>query len=176
MAEPLPSRRLRGGAVLADPLVRELLDERLVATLATIEPDGVPHAVAVWIASVDGALVVATGSASRKVANARRDPRATVMLHDSRPGFEVCGATIVCEAEVLGGPAAAPLVELVHRRYLTAEAEGLPAVAAFASFDDVAIVLRPVWALTWDERASPAAEALRAVGGAVPLTPTAPRP
>lgn len=160
--------------MLADPLVRELLDRRLVATLATIEPDGTPHAVAVWVASAHGAIVVATGSASRKVANLERDPRATVMLHDSRPGFEVCGASIVCAADIVHGAPSAPLVEVVHRRYLTAAAEALPAVSAFAASDDVAIVLRPVRAVTWDERASPAAAALRVSGGALPLETTAP--
>lgn len=174
MAEPVPSRHLRGDAVLADPLVRELLGRRLVATLATVEPDGVPHAVAVWVATRGDALVVSTGSASRKVANARRDPRATVMLHDSRPGFEVCGASIVCDASVVDGPAAAPLVELVHRRYLTEEGEALPEVAEFAASDDVALLLRPVRATTWDERASAAAAALREHGGALPLEPTTP--
>lgn len=175
MAEPLPSRRLDGAEVLADRLVRELLGQRLVATFATIDPDGTPHAVAVWVAATDRALVVSTGAASRKVANVTRDPRATIMLHDSRPGFEVCGASIVCDAEIVVGASALPLVELVHRRYLTEAGERLPAVAEFAASDDAAILLRPVRALTWDERGSAAAAALREHGGALPLEPNAPR-
>ena len=38
---------------------------------------------------------LATSSSSRKVRNLERDARATFVLHDSRPGFEVCGASIV---------------------------------------------------------------------------------
>ena len=66
---PLPSRRLRGEAVLADPLVRELLEARLVASLATLEPDGSVHLVAIWFALAGDAVLLATGSGSRKVAN-----------------------------------------------------------------------------------------------------------
>lgn len=154
--------------------MRELLGKRLVATLSTIERDGVPHAVAVWIAATDGALVVSTGSGSHKARNVERDPRATVTLHDSRPGFEVCGASIVCAAEIVRGAAAVPLVERVHRRYLTSEGETLPEVAQFAASDDVTLLLRPLRAFTWDERASAATAALRVGGGALPLEPTTP--
>ena len=47
---PTPSRELRGSAVLSDPLVRELLELRLVAVLATNEPDGTVHAIPLWYA------------------------------------------------------------------------------------------------------------------------------
>jgi PPOX class probable F420-dependent enzyme len=176
MGDPAPSRHLVGDAVLRDPLVRELLSMRLVATVATIEPDGLPHAVAVWYALGEDAIVLATGSRSRKVANIERDPRATIMLHDSRPGFEVCGASIACAAEIVRGDAARRLVDLVHRRYVTVEGERLPEVAAFLASDDVALLLRPSRAITWDERPSAAAAALREASAAHLLEPTSPRP
>ncbi len=106
--------------------------------------------------------------------NLRRDRRATLVLHDSRPGFEVCGASIRGEAELVEGDAAAPLVELVHRRYVTPAGERLPAAREFLASDDVAVRLRPVAAVTWDERTSLAARELRLAGGALPLEPTAP--
>ena len=43
------------------------------------------------------------------------------------------------------------------------------------SSDDVALVLTPESAWTWDERRNPATDALRSSGGALPLEPTAPR-
>ena len=82
--EPSPSRELKDAAVLADPLVRELLELRLVAVLATNEPDGTVHAIPLWYALDGETIVLATGSRSRKVQNLRRDPRATLVLHDSR--------------------------------------------------------------------------------------------
>jgi PPOX class probable F420-dependent enzyme len=172
---PTPSRELRGADVLADPLVHELLELRLVAVLATLEPDGSVHAVPMWVAPGDGAILLATGSRSRKARNVERDPRATLVLHDSRPGFEVCGASIRGRVELVRGAAAAPLVERVHRRYVTEAGERLPAAAEFLASDDVALRLLPEAAVTWDERDSPAAEALRAAGAALPLAPTDPR-
>ena len=162
-ASPTPSLGLTGSAVLADPLVRELLEARLVGVLATIEPDGAVHAIPLWYASEGEAIVFATGSGSRKVRNLRHDPRATLVLHDSRPGFEVCGASIRGR------------VELVHRRYVTPAGERLPAAGVFLASDDIAVRLLPDSAVTWDERASPAARELRAADAALPLEPTAPR-
>ena len=175
MSEPTTSRLLRGADVLADPLVRSLVDARLICVLATAEPDGRIHAVPMWFARDDDVLVLATGSRSRKVSNVRRAPVATFLVHDSRPGMEVCGATIRGPVEVVSGPAAGPIVELVHRRYIDAEAGALIPVVEFLASDDVALRLRPEDAFTWDERASEAARLLRAVGGALPLASTEPR-
>jgi hypothetical protein len=38
MSDAAPSRRLDGSAVLADALVRELLEARLIGVLATLDP------------------------------------------------------------------------------------------------------------------------------------------
>ncbi len=172
---PTPSRELAGAAVLADPLVRELVELRLVAVLATNEPDGTVHAIPLWYALDGDTIVLATGSGSRKVQNMRRDPRATLVLHDSRPGFEVCGASIRARAELVEGEAAAALVALVHRRYVTEAGEQLPAAGEFLASDDVAVRLHPVAAVTWDERESEAARELRDADAALQLEPTAPR-
>lgn len=58
-----------------------------------------------------------------------------------------------------------PVPSRLHRRYVTAAGEPLPGVAEFLASDDVAIVLEPVSAFTWDVRASEAAQALRTYGG-----------
>jgi PPOX class probable F420-dependent enzyme len=174
-AAPEASRRLAGESVLADPLVRELLGKRLVGVVATLDDDGSAHVVPVWFAARPADVVLATSSQSRKARNLERDPRATLCVHDSRPGTEVCGASIRGRVEVVRGRDAAALVELVHRRYVTAAAEALPEVSEFVASDDVALVLTPESAWTWDERRNPATEALRSHGGALPLEPTAPR-
>ena len=174
-AAATPSRRLRGVSVLSDPLVSELLHARSVAVLATVERDGAVHAVPLWFALVDDSVVVATGSSSRKVRNLERDPRATLVVHDSRPGFEVCGASIRGCVEIVRGETARPLIERVHRRYVSDEGLALPAAREFLAGDDVAVVFRPDAAVTWDERANPASSTLRAIGGALPLEPTSPR-
>jgi PPOX class probable F420-dependent enzyme len=174
-AAPVPSSVLEGAAVQESALVRALLAERLVAVLATLDPDGAPHVVPVWFAERSGQIVLATSSRSRKIRNLERDARATLCVHDSRPGAEVCGASLRGRAEIVRGAAAETLVELVHDRYVTPAGAKLPAVGEFLSYDDVAVVFTPEAAWTWDERDNPAAEALRASGEARPLVPTAPR-
>jgi PPOX class probable F420-dependent enzyme len=162
--------------VLSEPLVRELLDARLVGVLATLEPDGSVHGVPLWYCDGGDAILLATFSGSRKVRNLERDPRATLVLHDSRPGFEVCGASIRGRVEIVRGRAATPLVERVHRRYLTDAGYRLPAAREFLRGDDVALRLVAETASTWDERANAATAALRDGGGALPLVSTTPRP
>ena len=161
--------------MLSDRLVQELLAARLVGVLATLEDGGAVHAVPLWYSPDGDAIVFATGSGSRKVRNLRRDPRATLVLHDSRPGFEVCGASIRGRVELVEGDAAASLVERVHRRYVTRAGERLPSAGVFVASDDIAVRLLPDAAFTWDERASSAARELRDAGAALPLEPTAPR-
>ena len=175
VSHPTPSIELCGEDVLADPLVRELLTARLIGVLATIESDGSIHAIPMWVASSDAAILLATGSRSRKVRNLERDPRATLVVHDSRPGAEVCGASLRGRVELVRGESARPLVERVHRRYVSDEGLTLPEVLDFLSSDDVALRFIPEAAVTWDERRSAAARALRAAAAALPLEPTMPR-
>jgi PPOX class probable F420-dependent enzyme len=169
VSQPTPSLELRGEAVLADRLVQELLAARLIGVLATLEPDGAVHAIPMWVAPADGAILLATGSRSRKVRNLERDPRATLVLHDSRSGADVCGVSIRGRVELVRGEPARPLVERVHRRYVSDAGLVLPEVREFLSFDDVAVRLIPDAAVTWDERLSAAARVLRETGAALPL-------
>jgi PPOX class probable F420-dependent enzyme len=175
VSQPTTSRELLGEAVLSDPLVGELLAARVIGVLATIEPDGAVHAVPMWWSASEGAILLATGSRSRKIRNLERDPRATLVLHDSRPGAEVCGASIRGRVEIVRGAVAQPLVARVHGRYVSDRGLNLGEVSEFLASDDVAIRLTPETATTWDERASPAARALRESGGALPLEPTTAR-
>jgi len=175
VSEPIPSRGLRGDAILADPLVQELLAARTIGVLATLERDGSIHAVPLWLSGENGEIVLATGSASRKVRNLERDPRATLVLHDSRPGAEVCGASLRGRVEIVRGKEARPLIQSVHHRYVTADGLQRPEVEAFLKVDDVALRFHPDAAVTWDERASAAARVLRETGEALPLEPTTPR-
>lgn len=176
VTQPVASRWLEGRAALDSPLVRELLAARLVAVFATFDEERGLHAVPLWFARDGGSILLATGSGSRKVRNVERDPRATLVLHDSRPGFEVCGVSMSGRVVIVRAPDAGGLIDLVHRKYVDSASERDPDVAAFLESDDVALRFRPESALTWDERASAASTSLRLLGGAKPLLPTSPRP
>ena len=175
MSDPTPSRRLEGRGIFDDDLVRELLAARTIAVLATFDREKI-HAVPMWFAPGDTCVLLATGSGSRKVRNLEADDRATLVIHDSRPGFEICGVSLAGRIEIVSGSEAQPLVERVHRQYVTLDAEGELEVGGFLASDDVALRFLPESALTWDERSAPASRALRSAGGALPLLPTDPRP
>jgi PPOX class probable F420-dependent enzyme len=170
------SRVLRDEAVFADPLVIELLGARLVGVLATFDPAGAIHAIPMWYAPHDGAVLLATSARSRKVRNLETDPRATLVVHDSRPGYEVCGASIVGSVEVVRAPAAQPLIDRVQGRYVATEAAvDDPTALSFLESDDVALRFTPTSAFTWDHRASEGSRILRTHGWARPLVTTDPR-
>jgi PPOX class probable F420-dependent enzyme len=176
VSTPTPSRDHEGLATLSEPLVRELLDARLVGVLATLRRDGTVDAVPMWYAAHEDAVILATSSRSRKVRNLEAEPRATLVLHDSRPGYEVCGACIAGTVEIVRPPQAGQFVDLVHERYVAVAAAGDTEVLAYLESDDVALRLTPSTAVTWDERGSAAAEIVRARGWALPLVSTDPRP
>jgi hypothetical protein len=167
---------LRGDGVLADPFISELVDARLIGVLATFDSAGVIHAMPMWYARYDDAVLFATSSSSRKVRNLELDPRATLVLHDSRPGYEVCGASIVGSIEVVRAPVAQPLIDRVQGRYVATEAAvDDPTALSFLESDDVALRFIPASAFTWDHRSSEGSRILRANGWARPLVTTEPR-
>ena len=176
LSAPTPSREHGDGAALSSELVRELLAARLVGVLATLRGDGTIDAVPMWYAEHEGAVLLATSSRSRKVRNLELDPRATLVLHDSRPGYEVCGACIAGTVEIVRLPGAQALVDFVHARYLLPATAEDPTVVGYLVSDDVALRLTPTSSVTWDERASEAAEVVRANGWALPLESSEPRP
>src|SRR2546425_993517 len=77
---------------------------RLRAKLATFNRAGSIPLVAMWYLWDGEALLIATSHRTRKAKNLRRDPRATVMIDDSKGGFDLRGVTLVCEAEIVPSP------------------------------------------------------------------------
>ena len=158
--------------VLGTPLARELLDARVIANLASFRADGTIHLVAMWF-TWDGTHVrFPTNSGSAKAKNLRSDPRATVMIDDSRGGFDVAGITITGRVELVEGAEARDLNRVVHLRYITAEGLAFPEVGGLLENDDVTLRLVPEKASTWDMRPLPGAALLRRTSAFEPLAPT----
>jgi PPOX class probable F420-dependent enzyme len=65
---------------MLDPEVRRVLDGTSIAHLATVLPDGSPHAVPVWVGARGDQIVILTGPGSRKARNLRRDPRMALSI------------------------------------------------------------------------------------------------
>lgn len=136
---------------LADALVRQLLEGRYVAALATENPDGSIHVVAVWY-WFDGAhAFVATASRSRKVKNVLAKRKASLMIDTRTP--PVIGANLAGTARILTGDGAKQPIATIHRKYLSEAALADPRVGpVFAAIDDAVIEITPVSVITWDGR------------------------
>jgi len=73
---------------MLDPAVRDILDGDSIAHLATVLPDGGPHAVPLWIGTEGDRVVVLTVPNSRKAKNVRRDPRVALSIAPADNPFE----------------------------------------------------------------------------------------
>jgi PPOX class probable F420-dependent enzyme len=153
-----------GSDPLADELARELLEARLIANLATLNSEGSIHLVAMWFLWDGEALLSPTNRRTRKARNLKRDPRATVMIDDSRGGFDLRGITLVCDADIIKAPASRELNRRVHLKYVTERGLELDAVKAYLATDDVTLRLRPIKVSSWDLRNTEQGRALRQSG------------
>ncbi|WP_212998067.1 TIGR03618 family F420-dependent PPOX class oxidoreductase [Winogradskya consettensis] len=94
--------------------MRELRDRPEFAVLSTSGPDGVAQLSVMWVGWDGDELVMATKGCRRKVADVRRDPRVTVLVHDrDRPArfVELRGPAQVTEED------ARSLVDTRAQRY-----------------------------------------------------------
>jgi PPOX class probable F420-dependent enzyme len=139
-------------ASLTDPLVRQLLDARHVASLASENPDGSIHMVAVWYWFDEGSLFVATSSRSRKARNLQARPKVSLMI-DARDPAASCGINLAGTAQILTGDTSRKRNDEIHRRYLSPAALADPKVGpVFAAWDDVTIQITPASVIYWDMR------------------------
>ncbi|MER6910330.1 PPOX class F420-dependent oxidoreductase [Streptomyces sp. NPDC000594] len=81
--------------------LKEALDTRVFATVATLRPDGSPHQSVVWIGREGDDLFFVTGANMRKVRNLRRDPRLNVMVNpaDEPYGYASISGTARFESQ-----------------------------------------------------------------------------
>ncbi len=91
----------------------DFVTERHLATLSTLGPDGRIHVVPVGFTWHDGLMRIITSGPSQKVANLRREPKATVSQVDGGRWITIAGsARILDDAESV-----AQAVELYAVRY-----------------------------------------------------------
>jgi PPOX class probable F420-dependent enzyme len=73
---------------MLDPDVRRVLDGASIGHLATVLPDGAPHAVPVYVGTHGDRIVFLTGPGSRKARNLRRDPRMALSIAPADNPFQ----------------------------------------------------------------------------------------
>jgi len=139
-------------ASFSDPLVRELLEGRYIASLATKNPDGSTHMVAVWYWFDGTSVYVATSSRSRKAQNLQSDAKVSLMI-DSRDPAASRGITIAGTGQILVGDSSRKRNADVHRKYMSSAALADSRVGpVFDAFDDVTIQITPASVISWDMR------------------------
>jgi PPOX class probable F420-dependent enzyme len=89
----------------------------VIAHLATVRPDGSPHAVPIFVATRGDQVVFLTGPHSRKARNLRQDPRVALSLTRVDNPFEpiVIRGRVV---EWIDGEAGWAIVDQIAMKYL----------------------------------------------------------
>jgi PPOX class probable F420-dependent enzyme len=135
---------MRTGLTLDD--LDGLLDEPIVAVLATLRADGSVLLSPVWHEWRDGGFDVWTGADDVKMRHLRRDPRASILVAESElplRGVEVRGAARIVEEDAHG------TAVRIAARYLGPE-KGADYVGS--SGDAVIVRVEPGELRVWDFR------------------------
>jgi PPOX class probable F420-dependent enzyme len=146
--------------VLNSDLARELLGARLMANLATHSRDGGIHLVPMWFLWDGDAILIPTNHATQKARNLERDPRASVMIDDSREGFDLRGITIIGEVALVHAPDSFHLNRSIHLKYISAAERDSERINTYLSTDDITVRLKPIRAFVWDLRRTTGAAAV----------------
>ncbi|WP_326956406.1 PPOX class F420-dependent oxidoreductase [Amycolatopsis sp. NBC_01286] len=96
--------------------LREILAGTPIAHIATVLPDGGPHAVPVWIGTHGDHIAVFTGPGSRKARNWDRDPRVAISLTPADNPYQpvIIRGTVV---ERVDGDAGWDIVDAIAKKY-----------------------------------------------------------
>jgi nitroimidazol reductase NimA-like FMN-containing flavoprotein (pyridoxamine 5'-phosphate oxidase superfamily) len=159
-AGPLPAAVSPGR--LADAERDALLELRLIASLAMVGRDGMPHVVGMWFRREGDALLFPTSQHTLKVRLLRTNPRAAAMVDISRAGLDLRGVVVRGNVDLIEGDEARRLNRSIHARYVTEAGLADPAVAAYLTAgDDVTIRLPFDRVATWNLADQPAGRRLR---------------
>ena len=105
------------GASLADPAIQAFLASREIVTLAMLQPDGWPVAMAMWHLPEPDALVMISVDGLAKIRYLRRDGRVSVVAEAGTRG-DIRGVALQGRVEFLPeGPERRAFAERFLRRY-----------------------------------------------------------
>ncbi len=129
-----------------DNTMRELLEGRHYATLATHNEDGSIHLTPVWYLFDNDKFYVELPSLSRKARNVANNSNATILVDTRQPGIE-SWVYAIGRVEILRGEEAQQINSKIKQRYLTEQAIRDPRIGpAMAAGDDISICIIPeIW-------------------------------
>jgi PPOX class probable F420-dependent enzyme len=98
--------------------LRHVLDQRVVAHVATVGKDGWPHVTAMWIARNGNHLLLNTAEGRVKWHNMRRDPRVGISLCPPDDSFNYSIKGQVVEIRTIDGDT---VIDALARKYTGAD-------------------------------------------------------
>jgi len=122
--------------------------------VATINPDGAPHLVAMWYALHEGKIVFWTYGKSQKALNLRRDPRLTCLLESGASYGELRGAQIHGRAALIEDvERVRGIGEAIYRRNASLDGALTPQqlqIIAGQAPKRIGVIVEPVSIASWD--------------------------
>ena len=116
------------------------------ALLATVDEDGYPHVVPLGYYRVGDDVCVGTPDGTRKVRNAERDPRASIVVTGSKEGGDLSGVLLQGDLEVVRDAEERLALEREARRQRGAPEDDLPSEPRPG---EVILRLHPKRTTTW---------------------------
>jgi PPOX class probable F420-dependent enzyme len=142
---------LRTRVRMTDAEVRAFLDDHHTTALASLNPDGTVHLVAMWYVMVDDAMTFWTKGKSQKVQNLRRNPTVTCMVEDGDDYNELRGVQVVGTAELFDDPVR--LFELgraIYHRRMGPYSDAARTTVEQMMHKRVGVTVHPARVASWD--------------------------
>lgn len=150
---------------MSEEEVAAFLATERTMSVATLDPDGWPHLVAMWFVVRDGAVHFWTYGKSRKAVNLRRDPRLTCLVETGERYDELRGVSLTGRGVLITDTAAVEELGLaITARYAGPppagpEGDAVRAGVAAQARKRVGVRVEVERAATWDHRKLGAAAA-----------------
>jgi PPOX class probable F420-dependent enzyme len=140
---------------LTDDEVQAFLADHRTTQVATVNPDGMPHLVAMWYGLIDGDIAMWTYAKSQKARNLRRSPNIACLVESGERYEELRGVSVTGHA-VLSDDAA--VVRRIGQVVLfgsgpDAGSDPLaPQILEKTAAKRVAITVKAIRVVSWDHR------------------------
>ncbi|MGX7823903.1 PPOX class F420-dependent oxidoreductase [Actinokineospora sp. 24-640] len=140
---------------MTEPEAAAFLAAERTMTVATLGPGGRPHLVPLWYVPDGAILSTWTYGASQKIANLRRDPRATVLVEAGESYEELRGVSLECDVAVVEDADKVVRIGMAITQRYTGGEEAATAASQFVraqAAKRVGLVFTPTRTVSWDHR------------------------
>ena len=139
---------------MTDEECSRFLEDTKTISVASLDPRGWPHVVAMWFCLIDGRVHMTTFKKSQKALNLRRDPRVTFLAESGPTYAELRGVMVRGEAQLIDDTefCADVLLRVQRRGYFADVGEGPEVREALQAQATKRVVIRidPRRTSSWD--------------------------